>query len=294
MNIIFIGAVKFSLYCLEHTLLCKGNVVGVITPRSFTASDSADIGIIARSRGIPVHSCDNVNSQKTIAFIRSLKPDIIFCFGWSRLLEEPLLSIPTLGVVGSHPSLLPANRGRHPIIWALALGLTETGLTFFMIDQGVDSGHILSQRKITISKEDDAASLYAKIEASASEQISEFLPCLKKRQFTVIPQDYSKANYWRKRSEADGKIDWRMNPDAVVNLVRALATPYPGAHFFFNEQRFLVWRAKIYNGRIPANLEPGRVLSFKDGVAVVRTNGGAVKLEYIDPPISCLEGDILS
>ena len=104
----------------------------------------------------------------------SLAPDVIFCFGWSRLIKKTLLNIAPLGVIGFHPALLPANRGRHPLIWSLILGLKESGSTFFFMDEGADSGDILSQLNVSISEMDDAGTLYVNVQSSAVDDIDTF------------------------------------------------------------------------------------------------------------------------
>ena len=88
---------------------------------------------------------------------------MIFCFGWSSLLKERVLNIPPMGVIGYHPAKLPENRGRHPLIWAIALGLENSASTFFFMDKGADSGDILSQVDFNISYQDDAQSVYQKV-----------------------------------------------------------------------------------------------------------------------------------
>ena len=85
-------------------------------------------------------------------WIQDLNPDLIFCLGWSSLLKRSTLDIPKFGVIGYHPSLLPKNKGRHPIIWALALGLKETGSTFFLMNEGVDTGKIINQKRLKLIK----------------------------------------------------------------------------------------------------------------------------------------------
>ena len=80
-----------------------------------------------------------------------MKPDIIFCFGWSSLIKSEVLNLTKLGVVGYHPAMLPNNRGRHPLIWAKILGLTQTGSTYFFMDEGADTGDILDQSSFEIS-----------------------------------------------------------------------------------------------------------------------------------------------
>ena len=127
-----------------------------------------------------------------------------------------------LGVVGYHPAALPANRGRHPLIWALVLGLEKTASTFFFMDEGVDSGDILSQRSITITWDDDARTLYCRVTATALDQIGEFVSALISGNYLRTSQDKSKVSYWRKRESNDGKIDWRMSAKSIHNLVCGL------------------------------------------------------------------------
>ena len=146
MKIVFIGAVKFSACALRELITMGANVVGICTlSNSNFNADHEDLTPLAQDYGIPVCLHADLNSQESIDWIKRQSPDVIFCFGWSRLICEPLLSLPPLGVIGFHPAGLPANRGRHPIIWALVLGLDQTASTFFKMDNNADSGDIISQ-----------------------------------------------------------------------------------------------------------------------------------------------------
>src|SRR5690606_20335724 len=116
----------------------------------------------------------NINSVESIEWMSALQPDVIFCFGWSNLIKKQVLEMSRLGVIGFHPSLLPDNKGRHPLIWAKVLGLSKTGSTFFFMDEGADTGDILSQREFAIDFNDDAGSLYDKMTETALGQIVDF------------------------------------------------------------------------------------------------------------------------
>ena len=116
MKIFFIGAVKFSELALQRLIEINSNVVGVCTLKeSRINADHEDLSLLSRNFKIPVRYTPNINSVETVNWIRKLAPDVIFCFGWSRLIKEQLLSSTPLGVVGFHPSMLPANRGKHPL-----------------------------------------------------------------------------------------------------------------------------------------------------------------------------------
>ncbi|MDA8100056.1 MAG: formyltransferase family protein [Nitrospiraceae bacterium] len=283
MKIVFIGCVQSSYASLKRLLSLKNvEVIGVVTKSAspFNA-DFQSLEPLAKSNNIPYYLSSG-NDQDAIAeWIRPLQPDVAYCFGWSHLLNRKILSLPVLGVIGYHPAALPRNRGRHPIIWALALGLSETASTFFFMDEGADSGDILDQRIISVNPEDDAASLYQKLLNTALDQIESFTPLLASRKFTRIQQDHSQANYWRKRSRSDGEIDWRMSSTVIHNLVRALSRPYPGAHCSYKEKEIKVWKTAVIAPSDPEinNLEPGKVLEAGNGSVIIKCGEGAIKLQ---------------
>lgn len=279
MRIVFIGTVEFSRRMLEELIRLRADVAGVVTKaRSDFNADFADLAPLCRKHGIPYLRTQDVNASRTVRWIKGLRPDIVFCFGFSQLLKQDILRLPRMGVIGYHPALLPRNRGRHPIIWALVLGLKRTGSTFFFMTGGADDGDILSQREVRIGKADDAAGLYGRITAIARRQVREFLPRLIRGTYRRTPQDGSRASYWRKRIESDGQIDFRMSARSICALVRALSRPYIGAHLRYGDAKVTVWAAKERRGGLP-DVEHGKVLAVgKRGEVTVKCADGAVTL----------------
>ncbi|WP_460168541.1 formyltransferase family protein [Campylobacter concisus] len=278
MKIIFIGIVEFSYKALKKLIELNAEIVGVCTKKkSDFNSDFKDLTPLCKKADIPFKYVDDINSNENIDWIRSLSPDIIFCFGWSNLIKKDLLNLPKMGVVGYHPALLPKNRGRHPLIWALALGLNDSGSTFFFMTEGADDGDILSQEKVKILYEDNAKSLYDKVSNIALRQIEDFLPKLQNNSFKTIKQNNDLANVWRKRGKVDGKIDFRMTSRAIYNLVRALTKPYVGAHVEYNEQDISIWRVEEVEFD-QNNIEFGKVLENDGKSIVVKTYDNAIKI----------------
>lgn len=293
MRIVFIGAVEFSRSALQCLIGIRANVVGVCTlEKSSFNADHSDLSLVCESYAIPWLYTPDVNSADAVEWMAKLQPDVVFCFGWSKLIGPNVLAMAPLGVVGFHPSSLPANRGRHPLIWALALGLDETASTFFFMDAGADSGDILSQKKVRIDDDDDAASLYAKITATALTQIREFVPQLIDRSFHRVPQNSRGANTWRKRGRFDGQIDWRMSAGSIHNLVRALTKPYVGAHFEHHGQEYKVWKTAIVP-EVGKNIEPGKIIELTGSGPVVKCGDQGLTLLSIDPPFKPALGEYL-
>lgn len=293
MRIVFVGSVQFSKILLEHLIEMNAEVVGICTLKSSASNaDHSDLSALADQYGIPWVYSPDINSQESEEWINSKNPDVIFCFGWSRLIKSRLLKIPPLGILGYHPTLLPQNRGRHPIIWALVLGLVETGSTFFFMGEGADDGDIASQKIVPIDYEDDAMTLYGKLAMAAKAQLTELVPKLESNTFTKTVQDVSKANTWRKRTADDGLIDWSSSDQTIRNLVRALTHPYVGAHFFFEGLNVKVWEVQVLSSFVGIGL-PGEIVGTYDGFSVVACGTGFVALTKTEPTFSSPIGTYL-
>lgn len=278
MKILFIGTVEFSYKALEKLIELKAEVVGVCTKeKSNFNSDFVDLTPLCEKNNISYRHVENINSVENVNWIKSLNPDIIFCFGWSNLIKKELLNLTPMGVIGFHPAALPQNRGRHPLIWALALGLKESTSTFFFMDEGADSGDILSQERFEILYEDDAKSLYKKVIDIALIQIEEFLPNLQNCSYKKIKQDHDLVNTWRKREKSDGKIDFRMTSNAIYNLVRSLTKPYVGSHIQYKDKDISVWKVEEIEYS-QNNIEFGTVLENDGKSITVKTYDKAIKI----------------
>lgn len=292
----FIGCVGSSDVALE-TLLADPviQMLGVLTlsDRKINA-DYIDISVRARADDVPVYLADQTTNADLAKLLSDLQPDVVFVIGWSRLLGREILEIPRMGTVGYHPARLPENRGRHPLIWAIALGLEETASSFFLLDEGIDSGPILSQVTLPIARTDHAGDLYAKALDAIPKQLKEVTAQLQCGLQGLKAQDHSTATYWRKRSRSDGRIDWRMTASSIYDLVRALAPPYPGAEFTVGDQTVTLWQCEIVENCVPNNAEPGKVLSIENGHLLVKAGVGAVRiLATSGLPASLNQGDYL-
>lgn len=293
MRIIFIGAVSFSRSALERLIEIQAGVVGVCTLKeSSINADHSDLSGVCEANGIPWVHAPDINSDESFQWIADKQPDVIFCFGWSRLIRKRLLNLTPLGVIGFHPAALPANRGRHPLIWALVLGLKETASTFFFMDEGADCGDILSQKMIKIEDGDNVGTLYKKVTRAALGQIQIFVPQLAAGKFPRMAQNNQHANTWRKRSKADGQIDWRMSARSIHNLVRGLARPYVGAHFLYHGHEFKVWNTELVMD-VLQNIEPGKVIDVSARGPAVRCGEHGIRLLETEPPFNPVPGEYL-
>lgn len=286
LRILIIGKVKFTESILNE-LITKGfKISGVICGENKGInSDFVDLSLIAKKNNISFHSTDDINSGSTLAWVEEKKPDVIFCLGWPQLIKKELLSLPKKYIIGYHPSDLPFNKGRHPIIWSLVLGLSRTASCFFLMDEGADTGQVISKKFIAITKKDKAADLYFKIESAAKKQIIKIIKDISHDKLKPLKFDTDQGNSWRKRSENDGLIDWRMTAESIYNLVRALSHPYEGAHFLFDSKPYKVYDSEISPKVSERNIEPGKINSIKNGSVEIQCGKGSIILKKIEPSI---------
>ncbi len=285
MKIIFIGKVNFSKTILLEIINRKIMLSGVVTSNSKGInSDHVNLSKISKKNKIPTLVTKNINSISAIKWISDIQPDLILCIGWSQILRKEIIDIPKLYTIGYHPTNLPENRGRHPLIWSLVLGLKNMVSTYFIISERVDYGHILSKRKVLIKKSDNAGSMYLKLEKVASNQIISIINKIKKNNLVIKPIGNSKGNIWRRRYNSDGKVDWRMTANAIHNLTRALNFPYDGAYFVYKEKKYTLIKTKIIKLN-KENIEPGKVIMAKNRKPIIKCGHNSIQLIETKPRI---------
>lgn len=257
MKIIFLGCTKFSEALLDTLLTMNHiNVAAIFTiPREFTISYSdrkvvnsnfADLSILAEKNNIPLYLVDSIEGKRLIDYeeiIISIKPDVILALGWYYMIPKRIRNIAKLGAWGIHASLLPNYAGGAPLVWAIINGEKETGVTLFVLDDGVDDGDIIEQEKILIDENDTIKEVYDKaIIASRSILLKVFD---KNYKISFKTQDKNKLKIYPQRKPEDGLIDWSKSPKEIKDFIRAQTRPYPGAYTIIGDKKVIIWDADI-------------------------------------------------
>lgn len=283
MRVVVLGYHDVGCVGLE-TLLEQGDEVVAVFTHEDDPKENVWFGSLKRlavSRGIPVHTPEDVNTPEWIEVIRALDPDVLFSFYYRRMICDEILSIPRRGALNLHGSLLPRYRGRAPVNWVLVRGEKETGVTLHYMTSKPDAGDVVAQRTVPIDFEDTARTLFARMTGAARDLLRDTLPLLREGRAPRIPQDLSLGNYVRGRRPEDGRIDWTTGAVEIHNLVRAVTHPYPGAFTHESGRKVFVWKAYPLEGD---GSEPtGTVIAIDPArrAAVVRTGRGALRLERI-------------
>lgn len=276
LRIAVAGAAGSTRRALEGLVRHGANIVGVLElcPEVAGAgSGYCQLRDIAEPHGIPVSSFRNINDSAVAEDVRAWEPDLFFVVGLSQLVRKELLSLPKRGCVGYHPTRLPEGRGRAPIAW-LALDGGSGAATFFLMDEGADSGPILVQEPYCIEPNAYAQDVTQAQEKAIDRALNRWLPELLAGAWEPQPQDDAKATYNGRRAPRDGRIDWSLSAEEIQGLVRATSRPHPGAYTFLNKQKLIVWRAEVEH-RLAMRGVPGRIVEFdKAGGAIVQTGDG--------------------
>lgn len=259
----FVTCVELGLSCLEEIYKVGGGVDLLITLEDALAVNKSGriyLDEISHRRGVPLLKIRNINDAESIEAVRDHEIDWLFVIGWSQIAGTELLRAPKRGVVGMHPTLLPEGRGRAAVPWAIIKGLRKTGVTMFVMDEGVDTGPIMGQVEIPIKVDEDASSLYRKANNAHRELIRRTWPEFVNDTVRAVPQDESLATEWPGRKPEDGAILPAMTVREVDRLVRAVTAPYPGAFWSQDGVRWRIWRGRP--GVVP---DAELVLTLADG-----------------------------
>jgi len=213
-----------------------------------------------------------IKDREAIDQIRALAPDVIVVMAYGQILPRAVLEIPKIACLNLHASLLPRWRGAAPIQAAIAAGDREAGMTVMYMDEGLDTGDILLQRKIDISPSETGATLHDRLAQIAPEALLESLRLLAAGNAPRIPQDQALATYAPKLNRETGRLNWNESVEAIERKIRAY-NPWPGAFTEFSGRNLKIFAASIVDLRG----EPGEILR-KDRELVVATSDRALSL----------------
>lgn len=274
-----------------NTILCISGDLGYLnfvaisplinTTAIFTDHNSNKIIDLAQLRKIPLF-IGNPRSEKGKKFIKKLKKcNILFSINYLYIIEKNLFNFPELISLNIHGSLLPRYRGRCPHIWSIINGEDHVGITIHQIDEGCDTGDILIQEKIELTSSTTGAEVLDIYRERYPKLIKEALSLVQEKNFKLIPQNHSLQTYYGKRIPEDGLIDWRLPSGDLLNWIRALTAPYPGAFAKLNGNNVQIWKAKFLEITPSKNLSNGTIYKIeKDQLFVKIEDGTLIITDY--------------
>ncbi len=277
MSIIFFGTPQFAIPSLERLILHQEDIALVVTqPDKFGGRGHKmippPVKVFAEERKIPVVQPQSIKDKDFLKKIKSISPEFIIVVAYGKILPPEILEIPQKGCINLHASLLPRHRGAAPIQWAIIKGDRETGVTTMLMDEGLDTGPILLQKKEPILMDDTTTTLSERLADRGADLLVQTVKGLRRGEIKPRAQT-GKPTFAPPLKKSDGLIDWNMTAIEIFNRIRGLQ-PWPGAYTYLKGKVLKIKKVDIQDGLG----EPGKVVYKDKSNLLIATSDGLIRI----------------
>lgn len=279
-RIVFMGTPDIAKDVLEALINDDYNIVGVVAQPDKPVGrkkilQEVPTKVVAKIHNIPVFQ--PVKIKLDYEFMKELKPDVIITLAYGQIVPQGLLDIPTIGCVNLHGSLLPKYRGAAPMQYALINGDKVTGMTLMQMIDKMDAGVMYMKKDVEISNDDTLSTLTKKMTTAAIDLILEALPLYIENKLQGEEQDESLVSFCPTIKKEQEHLDLTLSAQTIVNWVRAL-NDHPGAYLFMDDTKLKIWKAKVVNDNVKAQV--GEIVeASKKGLIMQAIDGQIALLE---------------
>ncbi|AIV04090.1 MULTISPECIES: methionyl-tRNA formyltransferase [Vibrio] len=286
LRIVFAGTPDFAARHLAALLSSEHEVIAVYTQPDRPAGrgkklTASPVKTIALEHDIPVYQPENFKSDEAKQELADLNADIMVVVAYGLLLPQVVLDTPKLGCINVHGSILPRWRGAAPIQRSIWAGDAETGVTIMQMDIGLDTGDMLKIATLPIEASDTSASMYEKLAGLGPDALIDCLADIATGKAEPVKQDDELANYAKKLSKEEARIDWNDDAAHIERCVRAF-NPWPMSHFEAAENSIKVWESRVADQT--SDKPAGTILQADKTGIYVATGNGVLVLEQLQVP----------
>lgn len=273
MKILYMGTPDFAASILNDLIQSEHEIIGVVTQPDKQKGrgkelSSPPVKELALKHNLPVYQPIKVRDPEFVQLIRDMAPEAVVVAAFGQLLPKDLLDIPPYGCINVHASLLPKYRGSAPIQNAIIDGEEETGITIMYMDVKLDTGDMILQDRLQISKEETGGSLHDKLAVQGGRLLLEALKAIGEGRAKRIPQDDSQATHVKMLNKEMGRIDFTLPAVQIERLIRGL-NPWPSAFTQLGGKTLKLWSAQVED--IATSVEPGTIHEIRKDAIVVAT-----------------------
>lgn len=285
MKILFMGTPEFAIPSLEKLIGSHHQVLAVVTGpdkpvgRGLKLSPTP-VKKIAQRHGIPVLTPEKLSDELFITALRQIPADLYVVVAF-RILPTAVFTIPSQGAINLHASLLPKYRGAAPINWAIINGENETGVTTFFIEQQVDAGNWILQRRVPIAPDETAGELHDRLSLIGADLLLETVDLIETGRAPRHPQQ-GEITRAPKITREICHIDWQKDSIAIYNLIRGLS-PLPRAFTYYQDQELKICRAHVVSHDSICSGIPGQIIEIHKEAILVATGRGVLAISELQP-----------
>ncbi len=286
MKIVYMGTPDFSVGALEALIEAGHEVTAVVTQPDKAKGRSGQVQCspvkeCAVRHGIPVFQPVRIKTPEAVEELGRFEADVYVVAAFGQILSSQILEMPRYGCINIHASLLPKYRGAAPINQCIIDGERETGVTIMQMDAGIDTGDILTQKKVIIEDKETAQTLFDKLAQAGADLIVETLPLIERGEITPVRQDESLASHVKMMDKSMGKIDWTQDAVCIERLVRGL-DPWPSAYTFCGGRSVKIWSSDALAGDMAeetqAAAQPGTIVAVAKDHFDVACGSGILRI----------------
>lgn len=286
LRIVFAGTPDFAARHLAALLSSEHEVIAVYTQPDRPAGrgkklTASPVKNIALEHNIPVYQPENFKSDEAKQALADLNADIMVVVAYGLLLPQAVLDTPKLGCINVHGSILPRWRGAAPIQRSIWAGDAETGVTIMQMDIGLDTGDMLKIATLPIEATDTSASMYEKLADLGPQALIDCLADIAADKAVPVKQDDELANYAKKLSKEEARINWSEDAAHIERCVRAF-NPWPMSHFEAAENSIKVWQSRV--AEQTSDKPAGTIVQADKTGIYVATGNGVLVLEQLQVP----------
>ena len=283
MRIVFMGTPDFSVGALEALVEAGHKVVAVVTQPDKPKGRGKEmqqtpVKECALKYNIPVFQPVKIKTPDAVEVLRSYEADLFVVAAFGQILSKEILDMPKYGCVNIHASLLPKYRGAAPIQWAILDGEKETGVTIMQMNEGLDTGDMLTKVVVPIEDTDTGESLFDKLAEAGAKLMVETIPQIEAGTLHPQSQDDSLSTYAKMIKKEMGQIDWKKEAVVLERLVRGMNS-WPSAYTHFNGKTLKIWEACVEKSEITEI--PGTVVEVTKNEIKVQTGKDLLVLKQI-------------
>lgn len=288
MKLVFFGTSGFALEALKRLKKTKHVILAVITQPDRPAGRHLKIMPSPVKEWVlknNIECCQPDNLYEIEPNLRNLQADLFIVVDYGKMLPEDIIKIPKYFSMNIHPSLLPKYRGAAPVNWVIIKGETETGVTIFRLNEGLDTGDIILKKRFKIDEKDTNLTLEYKLSLMGAEMLVEALKIIEEGKVEFISQDEHLSAYAPKLKKETGVIDWMKEAKDIYNLIRG-TQGWPGAFTKYKNKKLKIYEAGLIIREVnfKRNTQPGEIVSLgKDGSIIVATGKGYLSILRLQP-----------
>lgn len=286
LRIVFFGTPQFAVPTLRALIASRHTVCGIVTQPDRKRGRGqkithAPVKALALEHHLPVFQPERLRDPQVDETLRNWQPDLGVVAAYGKLIPEPLLTLPRLGMINVHASLLPRLRGAAPVHRAVIDGDLETGITIMRVEKHLDAGDMFAKVTRPIGPDETSDVVERDLAEMGARLLLEVVDRIAAGTARAEPQDYMFATFAPKITKDDAAVDWTLPATFVHNRVRGLH-PWPHAHTYLGGRRLILLKTRVASE--PADAEPGTVLAAsRDGIEVATGHQGRVAILEVQP-----------